>query len=244
MALNHVLVPSIRSTLEEIVLKEYNSLTSKHHMNGHCFNGFLVPNGMNHTKSDVNNKKKCFNLHDEVSSHVEYAKLFLKKHMRDFKAFDETCDASVVLCLFGKIGSFPAALQNAANLVQKGRDIWVHYKPSEWNDDDFQERFHDMKQLVEEVGLSPSDKRKVLEDLDTCKRRGNYYLPVIIILTDVFLYCTVFLLYKFSSVRAYLHVCTLWVVNRPFIIWLTGPAFRKKQIRPLIYIFVNNKILS
>ena len=154
-------------------------------MNGHLLNGFAVPVGVNHTKSDANNKKKLINFNDKVTSHIEYAKLFLKKDMRDFSAFDETCDASVVLCLFGKIDSFPAALQNAANHVQKGRDIWVRYKSSEWNDDGFQDRFHDMTQLVKEVGLSPSDKCKVLEGLSTYKRRGNYYLPLIGIRTVI-----------------------------------------------------------
>ena len=168
------MIPAIRTKLEEIVLKEYNSLNSKHCINGHSLNGSVVLNGMNHEKSDVNNGKRNHNFDYKISSHVQYAKLFLEKRMMNFNAFDETCDASVVLCLFGKIGSFPAALQNAANLVQRGRDIWVHYKPSEWANDDFKQRFNDMKQLVEEVGLSPSDKCKVLKDLNNYEKEGIY----------------------------------------------------------------------
>ena len=140
-------------------------------MNGHSFNDFEFP--MNYEKDDANNKKIPVNFDDKITSHIEYAKLYLEKDTMNFNAFDETCDASVVLCLLRKAGSLPAALQKAANLVQKGRNIWAHYKPSEWVDDNFKQRFNDMKQLVEEVGLSPSDKSKLLEDLNACERNGN-----------------------------------------------------------------------
>ena len=42
----------------------------------------------------------------KVKSHVDFGKLFLEIHMAKFTAFDETCDASAVLNLLGKIPIF------------------------------------------------------------------------------------------------------------------------------------------
>ncbi len=41
-------------------------------------------------------------------------------------SFNESCDASAVLNLFGRIPVFSAALRNAANVVREGRNAWGH----------------------------------------------------------------------------------------------------------------------
>ena len=109
----------------------------------------------------------------KVTSHVDFGKLFLQNHMAKFNAFNETCDASAVLNLFGRIPVFSAILQTVANVVREGRNAWGHCKFTEWNEANFKKRFDDMKQLVTEVGLSPADESKVLADLNDWEVKGN-----------------------------------------------------------------------
>jgi hypothetical protein len=109
----------------------------------------------------------------KVISHVDFGKLFLQNHMAKFNAFNETCDASAVLNLFGRIPVFSAILQTVANVVREGRNAWGHCKFTEWDETNFKKRFDDMKQLVTEVGLSPADESKVLADLNDWEVKGN-----------------------------------------------------------------------
>ena len=187
-AVNDVLVPSVLPILEKYVSDEYHLfLKSESSLHGHSKNGFTVRNGMNKKKSDVIKHLKL----NEITSPVEYAKCFLENDMMNFNAFDETCDASVVLHLFGNMDCFPVALQNTANAVQKGRNMWAHCNPNEWVDDEFKQRFHDMKQLVVQVGLPASHERKVLADLNYYEGKGTvhgvvmfYYHNIILFIND------------------------------------------------------------
>ncbi len=111
-----------------------------------------------------------------VRSHVDFGKLFLQNHMAKFNAFNETCDASAVLSLLGRIPVFSSALQNAANVVREARNAWAHCKFTEWDEANFKKRFSDMKNLVKEVGLRPADERKVLTDLNDRETKGTVYL--------------------------------------------------------------------
>ena len=128
---------------------------------------------MHYENINANNKKlkKLFDY--KVTSHVDYGKLFLQNHMAKFNAFNETCDASAVLNLFGRIPVFSAVLQTAANVVRDGRNSWGHCKFTEWDEANFKKRFDDMKDLVAEVDLSPADESKVLADLDDWKNKGR-----------------------------------------------------------------------
>ena len=108
-----------------------------------------------------------------VGSHVDFGKLFLQNHMAKFNAFNETCDASAVLSLLGRIPVFSSALQNAANVVREARNAWGHCKFTEWDEPNFKKRFSDMKNLVKEVGLLPADESKVLTDLNDWETKGT-----------------------------------------------------------------------
>ena len=111
----------------------------------------------------------------KVTSHVDFAKLFLQNHMAKFNAFNDSCDASAVLNLFGRIPVFSAALRNAANVVREGRNAWGHCNFTDWNKTKFSKRFDDMEQLVTELRLSPADEAKVLADLMDWKDKGNKF---------------------------------------------------------------------
>ena len=108
----------------------------------------------------------------KVTSHVDFGKLFLQNHMAKFNAYNETCDASAVLNLFGRIPVFSAILQTAANIVREGRNAWGHCNFTQWDEANFKTRFDDMRDLVKEVGLSPADENKVLTHLNVWEAKG------------------------------------------------------------------------
>jgi len=53
-----------------------------------------------------------------VTSHVDFAKMYVETFMAKFNAFDEHCDASAVLNLLGKVPVFSVAVQSAAGDVR------------------------------------------------------------------------------------------------------------------------------
>ena len=187
IGLNHVLVPSILRVLEQEILKEYENLKLNHGINVQTTHSFPVPKypglnimnyeniNANHTKVKPRRPKKYdYSKFDyKVTSHVDFAKLFLQSHMAKFTAFNDTCDASAVLSLLGRIPVFHAALQNAANVVREARNAWGHCNFTEWDQANFRKRFSDMKDLVEEVGLLPADESKVLIDLNDWETKGT-----------------------------------------------------------------------
>ena len=194
IALNHVLVPSIRPILEEEILREYNYLKWNHGIGVQTSHNFPVskyPNpkavkyeniNANDTKlKPPNFKKYDYSIFDyKVTSHFDFGKLFLQNHMAKFNAYNETCDASAVLNLFGRIPVFSPVLQTAANVVREGRNAWGHCKFTEWDEANFKTRFDDMRDLVKEVGLSPADENKVLTDLNDWEAKGTVITYVVV----------------------------------------------------------------
>ncbi len=190
IALDHVIVPSVRPILEQEILKEYNDLKSNHGIDVQTAHSFPVPKYPTHDAMKYENinangtklkppdyKKYDYPKFDyNVRSHVDFGKLFLQNHMAKFNAFNETCDASAVLSLLGRIPVFSSTLQNAANAVREARNAWAHCKFTEWDEANFKKRFSDMKNLVKEVGLSPADERKVLTDPNDRGTKGTDYL--------------------------------------------------------------------
>ncbi|XP_028414766.1 uncharacterized protein LOC114537856 [Dendronephthya gigantea] len=94
--------------------------------------------------------------------------------MAKLNAFDETCDASAVLTLLGRIPVFSVniALQNAANVVRKDRNVWAHCDVTKWNESNFKKSFDGMRKLLKKVGLSPPNKSNALAGLNDWKYKG------------------------------------------------------------------------
>ena len=220
IALNHVLVPSIRPVLEQEILKEYNDLKSNHHIDVQITHRFPVPKYPNHNAMKYENingnhtklipphfKKYDYSKFDyKVTSHVDFAKLFLQSHMTKFSAFDKTCDASAVLNLLGKIPVFSSALQNAANIVREGRNAWAHCNFTEWTEANFKTRFDEMKQLVREVGsLPPANVIDVLSELRDWEDKG---------ITTSFLNIINFLTKMILHFNGFVEMCSRWVLIR------------------------------
>ena len=100
-----------------------------------------------------------------MTSHVDFAKLYVENFMAKFNAFDEHCDASAVLTLLGKVPVFSAAVQSAAGDVRQARNSWAHCAFSDWDPVKFRQSFDVMEQLVKALGLPAADGRKLLADL-------------------------------------------------------------------------------
>ena len=187
IALNHVLVPAIRPILNRELLNEYNGLKLNHGIEvqtAHSFPSPKYPTNMKYENINGNetklkpppSKKYDYSKFDyKVTSHVDFGKLFLLKHVAKFTAFDETCDASAVLSLLVGIPVVSSGLQNAANVVRDGRNAWGHCKFHEWNEVNFKKGFNDMRQLVSVAGLSSEEEREVLADLDFWESKGNQF---------------------------------------------------------------------
>ena len=174
IALNHALIPSIRPAFEEEISNGYEDLSVNYGINvqtSHKFPSQYKESEMHY--GNINgNSKRPFNY--KVTSHVDFGKLFLKSYMAQFNAFDETCDASAVLSMLGKIPIFPAALKSAADGVRSRRNSWAHCNFEEWTDEYFNGSFDDMDVLVKSFPtFSKEDSINVLKDLTKWKKKGT-----------------------------------------------------------------------
>ena len=108
-----------------------------------------------------------------VTSHVDFAKLYVENHMAKFNAFDEHCDASAVLALLGKVPVFSLAVQSAANDVRQARNAWAHCVFSDWDPVNYQQRFNEMETLVKSLGLPFIIERNLLGELKDWESKGS-----------------------------------------------------------------------
>ena len=116
IALNKVLVPEICPFVEPEVQKEYGNLQTSHSIHTQSTSGRLK-NWPTFLKYENINGNDAFpklpggrydypRFDCRVTSHVDFAKLYVENHMAKFNAFDEHCDASAVLALLGKVPVF------------------------------------------------------------------------------------------------------------------------------------------
>jgi len=114
-----------------------------------------------------------------VTSHVDFAKLYVENHMAKFNAFDEHCDASAVLTLLGKVPVFSLAVQSAADDVRKARNSWAHCEFSDWYPVNYQQRFKEMEGLVKALGLPPANERNLLGELRDWELKGTFLISTV-----------------------------------------------------------------
>ncbi|KAJ7375983.1 hypothetical protein OS493_037535, partial [Desmophyllum pertusum] len=113
IALSKVLVTQIRPFVEQEVQKEYVSLSASHSIHTQSTSGRLKhwPTFLKYENINGNDAfprlpgGRCdYSKFDcRVTSHVDFAKLYVENHMAKFNAFDEHCDASAMLALLGTI---------------------------------------------------------------------------------------------------------------------------------------------
>lgn len=108
-----------------------------------------------------------------VTSHLDFAKLYVENFMAKFNAFDEHCDASALLSLLSKVPVFSVAVQSAAGDVRQARNAWAHCAFSYWDPVKFRQGFDVMEQLVKSLGLPAPNERTLLGELKDWETKGN-----------------------------------------------------------------------
>ena len=183
IVLSKVLVPKIRPFVEQEVQNEYGGLKTSHSIHNQSTTVRLLkwPTFLKYENINGNDvfprlpggrfdysKFDC-----RVTSHVDFAKLYVENHMAKFNAFDEHCDASAVLTLLGKVPVFSPAVQSASNDVRQARNAWAHCVFSGWNPVNYQQRFNEMESLVKGLGLPPVLERHLLGELKDWESKGT-----------------------------------------------------------------------
>ena len=183
IVLSKVLVPKIRAFVEQEVQNEYGGLKTSHSIHTQSTSGRLKnwPTNLKYENINGNDtlprlprERFNYSLFDcRVTSHVDFARLYVENHMAKFNAFDEHCDASAVLTLLGKVPVFSPAVQSASNDVRQARNAWAHCVFSGWNPVNYQQRFNEIESLVKGLGLPPVLERHLLGELKDWESKGT-----------------------------------------------------------------------
>ncbi|KAJ7377800.1 hypothetical protein OS493_026367 [Desmophyllum pertusum] len=163
IALNKILMPQIRPYVEQGIKTEYNNLKTSHNIDGQSTSGRLKkwPQPLKYENINGNDGhpklsggKYDYSLFDcRVTSHVDFARLYVENYMAKFNAFDDHCDASAVVSLLGRVPVFSAAVKTAAGDVRMARNDWAHCVFSKWDQVKFLQSFTEMEQLVKVMAL-------------------------------------------------------------------------------------------
>ncbi|KAL9988300.1 hypothetical protein ACROYT_G002732 [Oculina patagonica] len=191
IALNKILIPGIRPFVEQEIKKGYNFLKANHNIHAQSFphhlpkwpgstcRDLLKYENINRNDTLPKLKKHGKYLYDfsafnyQVTSHVDFARLYVQNYMAHFTAFDDYCDASAVLTLLVGVPVFSAAVQTAADDVRKSmRNEWAHCAFSNWDQAKFHQSFHEMQHLVRDMGLPTADEGKLLGELKDWETKG------------------------------------------------------------------------
>lgn len=187
IALFKILIPKILAFVSEKVKTEYERVKKEHKIHEPRRRRLRqLPPGVflnyeNINKNDVNFPKHRgeewnYNAFDcKVLSHVDFSKLFLENFMaKKYSAFDEHCDASVILSLLGSVPGFSTAVQAAAHAVRDGlRNDWAHCVFIKWDSAKFWQVFADMATLVGRLDLCEEDRENLLEELADWQQKGK-----------------------------------------------------------------------
>ncbi len=180
IALNKILIPQIRPTVEQNIETEYNNLKTSHNIDSQSSSGRLKVWSHLLKYENINGNdghprlpggRFNYSLFDcKVTSHVDFARLYVQNHMAHFTAFDDHCDASAVLTLLGRVPVFSAAEKTAADDVREGRNDWAHCIFGKWDQAKFQKSFTEMEQLVRDMALPIAG--KLLGELKDWETKG------------------------------------------------------------------------
>ena len=182
------LVPHIRPFVEQSLQAEYQSLKSSHNIHIQTPPGILKnhPKHLKYENINSNSSHKLspfkfdFSKFDyKVTSHVDFAKLYLQPFMTKFNGFDGECDGSAVLLLLGEVPVFSPAIQSAAKTVREHvRNEWAHCNFTDWDAVKFQCCFMEMQQLVQSLGLPTADETRILSELNDWENKGSLSLSI------------------------------------------------------------------
>ena len=93
--------------------------------------------------------------------------------MAKFSAFDEHCSASALLMLLGNVPVFSNNVRRSAGNVRKARNDWGHCVFSDWDQENYYQRFTKMIKLVKALCLSAAIEKNVLDGLKEWEGKGT-----------------------------------------------------------------------
>ncbi|KAJ7380960.1 hypothetical protein OS493_004552 [Desmophyllum pertusum] len=180
------LVPQIRPFVEHSLKAEYHKLIHSNSIHVQTAAGGLLkkhPKPLKYENINGNNNHKLasgkfdFSRFDyRITSHVDFAKLYVQPFMAKFNAFDGACDGSAVLLLLGEVPAFSSAMQLSAKAVRdRVRNEWAHCNLTDWDAAKFKNCFHEMQTLVRSLRLSPVDEAKLLGELGDWETKGTKF---------------------------------------------------------------------
>ena len=176
LALNMTLIDQIRQYVESEVKKDYEHVKSSKGIDSQRESGRLMKRAFDLKYQNINGNDKLPKGHAfdyRVTSHVDFAKLYLESFMAKFNAFDEHCDASAVLNLLGRVPVFSPSVKKAASDVRQARNSWAHCAFGDWDDAKFNQYFKDMEQLVKMLALPSAGEMHLLNELNDWKKKGT-----------------------------------------------------------------------
>jgi hypothetical protein len=96
--------------------------------------------------------------------------------MSKFTGFDETMDISAVLSVISEAAPFLRAAAHAKTVRSHVRNEWAHCKFKKWTEAKCKAAFQSMEALLKNVNLPPNDEKKLCDELNSWKIKGNEIL--------------------------------------------------------------------
>ncbi|CAB4002904.1 Hypothetical predicted protein [Paramuricea clavata] len=107
-----------------------------------------------------------------VKDPVSLAKLFMKPFMASFTGFGQTMDTSAALSIVAEAQPFHGASGIAKKIRSDVRNEWAHCNFSHWTDVNYQAALTDIGTFINNINLTPAEKKRTLDDLDGWKQKG------------------------------------------------------------------------
>ena len=174
LALNEVLVKQIRWFVGEQIKKEYEHVKMQKGIDSQSKSGRLREWSFDLKYENINGNDELPEGQDfdyRVTSHVDFAKLYVQSYMAKFNAFDEECNSSTILQLLIRVPVFSDSVKQAANNVRQARNSWAHPAFGDWDSAKFNKCFDDMVELVKVLGLSRG--KHLVNELNDWKEKGT-----------------------------------------------------------------------
>ena len=176
VALHKVLFNQICWFVGDQIKKEYENVKTHRGIDSQSKSGRLMKWPCDLKYENINGNDKLPKGHDldyRVTSHVDFAKLYLQSHMAKFNGFDEECELSTILNLLIRVPVFSASVRVAADCVRAARNSWSHYRIGDWDSAKFYKCFDDMEQLVKGLSLPRADEKHLVNELNDWKKKGT-----------------------------------------------------------------------
>ncbi len=180
ICLSKILTPALRKVLGNEIPKWHQSLVKppieidKQTSGKHVKN--LPPSTMKLNYESINNNKSPKLYDYAVKDPLSLAKLFIKPFNAKFTAFDHTMDISAVLSVISEAQPFiPSGAAVLAKKIRSDvRNEWAHCDFSKWTEPVILSALDDIESLVKAVGLTTTEEKICIEDINNWRNNGKY----------------------------------------------------------------------